>query len=163
MLLSGSLLFPCIHSFSEFCSESYPPPPPVLQTLDGRSKEDKRSKFDTGIPDDLDVSVELKDWIFGLEGTKEIGVKFWQAAFRNLHVLGQSRSKTELSSTEKPSQKSPYPVECFTVQYTDNYHMYIFFLFFLVLHLILVSLCHIFRAPKTFHGAFRFISKVCRQ
>jgi hypothetical protein len=111
---------------------------PALQTSDGSSKQDDKSDFGIGMPYAVDVSVELRDLIFALEGTEEIGnwtcrrtgncipreVKFWQAAVRNLHLQGRHSGRTTLNSAEKASQKTEHLFECFTVQHTDNCHMY---------------------------------------
>ncbi|WCJ31296.1 hypothetical protein M5689_012801 [Euphorbia peplus] len=39
-----------------------------------------------GMPDDVDVSVELKDWLFALEGAQDMAERFW---FSNQHDVGR--------------------------------------------------------------------------
>ncbi|CAN6240991.1 unnamed protein product [Urochloa humidicola] len=94
-----------------------------------RSKvDDYSSKFDLGVPDDLDVSVELRNWLFALEGT-EVGdcftptrggdrisreEKCWHSTFRNLHVSGKSSERLNLGGAGKVSPKRAFPVERFT-------------------------------------------------
>lgn len=82
------------------------------------------------MPDDLDVSVELRNWLFALEGTEEVGdclsprggdhmsreEKCWHSTFRNLHVSGKSSDRLKLGGGGKVSPKKAFPVERFTVQ-----------------------------------------------
>lgn len=101
----------------------------VTDKEEGRSKDnDSNSKFDLGVPDDLDVSVELRNWLFALEGTEEVGDwssphsgdhisredKCWHTTFRNLHVLGKSSDRPNLGGAEKVLDKRAFPVERFT-------------------------------------------------
>ncbi|XP_015692239.1 uncharacterized protein LOC102699586 isoform X2 [Oryza brachyantha] len=96
---------------------------------DGRSNskdDDNSSKFDLGVPDDLDVSIELRNWLFALEGTEEVGdwltprgndhisreEKCWHTTFKNLHVSGRSSDRP--GSAEKVAHKRALPVERFT-------------------------------------------------
>ncbi|KAL6651988.1 hypothetical protein ACP70R_010913 [Stipagrostis hirtigluma subsp. patula] len=88
---------------------------------------DQSSKFDLGVPDDLDVSIELRNWLFALEGT-EVGdcfspragdrisreEKCWHTAFTNLHVSGKSSDRLNLGGAEKLLPKKLFPVERFT-------------------------------------------------
>ncbi|GJN01667.1 hypothetical protein PR202_ga18948 [Eleusine coracana subsp. coracana] len=95
----------------------------------GRSKvDDHNSKFDLGVPDDLDVSIQLRNWLFALEGTGEVGDYFsprgsncisreercWHTTFRNLHVSGKSIDQLNMGGTEKVLPKKAFPVERFT-------------------------------------------------
>lgn len=94
---------------------------------DGSTKEDNKSEFGSGMPYGIDVPVELRDWIFALEGTEGIGdwtcrrtsnlvpreVKFWQAAIRNLYLRGKHSGQSKLKSAKKASQKREYPFEYF--------------------------------------------------
>lgn len=104
----------------------------TVKLTDGRSKvDDHSSKFDLGVPDDLDVSIELRNWLFALEGTEEVGDCFsprgsdrisreencWHTTFKNLHVSGKSIDRLNMGGTEKVPKKA-FPVERFTVQYT---------------------------------------------
>jgi hypothetical protein len=99
-------------------------------TDEGSKVDDHSSKFDLGVPDDLDVLVELRNWLFALEGTEEVGdcftptcgddrisreEKCWHSTFRNLHVSGKSSDRLNLGGTGKVSSKRAFPVERFTV------------------------------------------------
>ena len=56
--------FFCVESVSHFTL-----PPNITE---GRSEDnDSNSTFDLGVPDDLVVSVLLRNWLFALEGTEE--------------------------------------------------------------------------------------------
>ena len=106
---------------------------------EGRSEDnDSNSKFDLGVPDDLDVSVELMNWLFALEGTEEVGDwssphngdhisredKCWHTTFRNLHVSGKSSDRPNLGGAEKVLDKRAFPVERFTVISTTAVNLY---------------------------------------
>jgi hypothetical protein len=106
--------------------------PVSLKITDGSSKvDDHNSKFDLGVPDDLDVSIELRNWLFALEGTEEVGDSFsprgggcisreekcWHTTFKNLHVSGKNIDRLNMGGTEKVLPKKAFPVERFTVQY----------------------------------------------
>ncbi|XP_062226843.1 uncharacterized protein LOC133925045 isoform X2 [Phragmites australis] len=101
----------------------------LTEKEDERSKvDDHNSKFDLGVPDDLDVSIELRNWLFALEGTEEVGncfsprggdhisreEKCWHSTFRNLHVSGKSSDRLNLEGAEKVLPKKAFPVERFT-------------------------------------------------
>ena len=78
------------------------------------------------------MSVELRNWLFALEGTEEVGdcltptrggnrisreEKCWHSTFRNLHVSGKSSNRLNLGDTGKSSPERAFPVERFTVNY----------------------------------------------
>ncbi|XP_066349525.1 uncharacterized protein [Miscanthus floridulus] len=101
----------------------------LTEKEDERSKvDDDNSKFDLGVPDDLDVSIELRNWLFALEGTEEVGdcfsprggdrisreEKCWHSTFRNIHVSGKSSDRLKLGGGGKVSPKKAFPVERFT-------------------------------------------------
>lgn len=101
----------------------------ITDKEEGRSEDnDSNSKFDLGVPDDLDVSVQLRNWLFALEGTEEVGdwssprggyhisreEKCWHTTFRNLHVSGKSNDRPNLGGAEKVLDKKAFPVERFT-------------------------------------------------
>ncbi|CAA0840368.1 Unknown protein [Striga hermonthica] len=77
-----------------------------------------------GAPDDVDVSVELKDWLFALEGVQEMEDRFsedyqreersWHTTFRSVHIKAKSSPKY-VAVIIKPSGKQKYPVELITV------------------------------------------------
>ncbi|AQK46366.1 hypothetical protein ZEAMMB73_Zm00001d026359 [Zea mays] len=101
----------------------------LTEKEDERSKiDDHNSKFDLGVPDDLDVSIELRNWLFALEGTEEVGYLFsprggdgisreekcWHSTFRNLHISGKSSDRLKLGGRRKVSPEKAFPVERFT-------------------------------------------------
>ncbi|KAG8043594.1 hypothetical protein GUJ93_ZPchr0458g22720 [Zizania palustris] len=86
---------------------------------------DYNSKFELGVPDDLDVSIELRNWLFALEGTEggdwfsphgsdhiSREEKCWHTTFKNLHVSG--RSSDQSGSADKVVYKRALPIERFT-------------------------------------------------
>lgn len=94
------------------------------------SSEDEEGgpSLELGMPDDIDVSVELKNWLFALEGAQERAERWWfhdedigredrcwHTMFQSLLVNAKSRPKNvENGSIISPlSQK--YPVELVTV------------------------------------------------
>ncbi|EES12901.1 hypothetical protein BDA96_06G246600 [Sorghum bicolor] len=101
----------------------------LTEKEDERTKvDDHNSRFDLGVPDDLDVSIELRNWLFALEGTEEVGdcftprggdrisreEKCWHSTFRNIHVSGKSSDRLKLGGGGKVSPKKAFPVERFT-------------------------------------------------
>ncbi|XP_073127595.1 uncharacterized protein [Henckelia pumila] len=87
------------------------------------------SLLQLGAPDDVDVSIQLKDWLFALEGLQEMGnrrsycdsensfreERSWHATFQSLHAKGKSSPKHGLVGNGKPSAKHKYPIESITV------------------------------------------------
>ncbi|KAK3199472.1 hypothetical protein Dsin_022887 [Dipteronia sinensis] len=87
----------------------------------GRSSGDEKdSLLLLGFPDDVDVSVELKDWLFALEGAQEMAERWW---FHNPEDVGreercwhttfqsfQVKSKSSQKGKGKP-QMQKFPVE----------------------------------------------------
>ncbi|XP_073008978.1 uncharacterized protein [Typha latifolia] len=85
--------------------------------------------IELGMPDDLDISIELKNWLFALEGMEEIGEewlpcngdfvsredKCWHMTFQNLQVKGKSNGKSNTSSIINLRKKKMFPVESFKV------------------------------------------------
>lgn len=83
-------------------------------------------QLELGIPDDLDVSIELRNWLFALEGSDELSYglsprfsdiirreeKCWHTTFRTLHVSGKSSDK---SNSANPSSTKQFPVDTFLV------------------------------------------------
>ncbi|KAJ4792235.1 amino-terminal region of chorein [Rhynchospora pubera] len=83
------------------------------------------AQMELGIPDELDVSIELRNWLFALEGTNDLSdgwsprlsdvirreEKCWHTTFRNLYLSGRS----EKSNSANPSSKKQFPVESFLV------------------------------------------------
>ncbi|KAI3466210.1 hypothetical protein Pfo_022873 [Paulownia fortunei] len=82
-----------------------------------------------GAPDDVDISIELKDWLFALEGPQEMADRFcfhgsedsyreersWHTTFQSVHVKAKSSPKHVIVGKIKPSGKQKYPIELITV------------------------------------------------
>ncbi|KAM1057309.1 hypothetical protein ACFX2A_031268 [Malus domestica] len=82
-----------------------------------------------GKPDDVDMSVEFKNWLFALEGEREIAERWWfdnhedvqreercwHTTFHNLHVKAKSGPKHMLNGNGKSYRTQKYPVELVTV------------------------------------------------
>jgi hypothetical protein len=69
------------------------------------------------VPDDIDVSIKLQNWLFALEGT-EVGDYFshgcdhisreekcWHSTFRSLHVSGKSSGRLKLGADDRCRQE----------------------------------------------------------
>ncbi|XP_057506904.1 uncharacterized protein LOC130790055 isoform X1 [Actinidia eriantha] len=82
-----------------------------------------------GTPDDVDLSIELKNWLFALEGAQnntewwwlqnqeELGreERCWHTTFQNLQVKAKSNPKHAINAKEKSQGLQKYPVELVTV------------------------------------------------
>ncbi|KAJ8747523.1 hypothetical protein K2173_009260 [Erythroxylum novogranatense] len=82
-----------------------------------------------GMPDDVDLCIELKDWLFALEGAQEMAERWWfstqgdvgreqrswHATFQSLLVKAKSDAKHEVDGRAKLSRIHKYPVELVTV------------------------------------------------
>ncbi|KAF3325649.1 UHRF1-binding protein 1-like protein [Carex littledalei] len=91
-----------------------------------KHEDNHGGQLELGIPDDLDVSIELRNWLFALEGTDELSYglsprvsdiirreeKCWHTTFRTLHVSGKSSDK---SNCANPSSTKQFPVDTFLV------------------------------------------------
>ncbi|XP_030932287.1 uncharacterized protein LOC115958064 [Quercus lobata] len=97
---------------------------------DGNSEDGKESSFlQLGKSDDIDVSIELKDWLFALEGEQEMAERWWfhnhedvgreercwHTTFQSLQVKAKSSPKNELNGKGKSQEMQKYPVELVTV------------------------------------------------
>ncbi|PIN19270.1 hypothetical protein CDL12_08044 [Handroanthus impetiginosus] len=95
----------------------------------GSSGDGKDSRLlHLGAPDDVDVSIELKDWLFALEGAQEMTDRFcihdsgasyreeksWHMTFRSVHVKAKSNPKHVQVGNMKPKKKK-YPIKLITV------------------------------------------------
>ncbi|XP_038975702.1 uncharacterized protein LOC103697743 isoform X2 [Phoenix dactylifera] len=92
-------------------------------------EEDHGILLELGMPDDVDVSVELKNWLFALEGTQEMQEgwrlsnddyitreeRCWHTTFRCLQVKAKSNNVPNSSSSGKLCKKQKFPVELITV------------------------------------------------
>ncbi|KAL0000941.1 hypothetical protein SO802_014722 [Lithocarpus litseifolius] len=97
---------------------------------DGNSGDGKESSFlQLGKSDNIDVSIELKDWLFALEGEQEMAERWWfhnhedvgreercwHTTFQSLRVKAKSSPKHELNGKGKSQEMQKYPVELVTV------------------------------------------------
>ncbi|XP_010240956.1 PREDICTED: uncharacterized protein LOC104585692 isoform X2 [Nelumbo nucifera] len=85
--------------------------------------------LELGMPDDVDVSMELKDWLFVLEGAQEMAESWWlyndndagreercwHTTFQSLQVKAKSNPKHVGNGTGKLNRKQKYPIEFITV------------------------------------------------
>ncbi|KAF2314237.1 hypothetical protein GH714_024382 [Hevea brasiliensis] len=81
------------------------------------------------MPDDVDVCIELKDWLFALEGAQEIAERWWfsnpedvgreercwHTTFQSLFVKAKNIPRHELNGKGKSHGRQKYPVELVTV------------------------------------------------
>eukprot|EP00258_Populus_trichocarpa_P028792 XP_024444811.1 uncharacterized protein LOC18095895 isoform X1 [Populus trichocarpa] len=104
---------------------------PLIDNLkeDGSLIDGKDGVLHLRLPDDVDVCIELKDWLFALEGAQEMAggwffynnedvgreERCWHASFQSLQLKAKSSPKIELNGKEKPNGKLKYPVELVTV------------------------------------------------
>ncbi|VFR01283.1 unnamed protein product [Cuscuta campestris] len=82
-----------------------------------------------GTPDDLDVSIELKDWLFALEGAEESAERWrlhnhqdssreersWHASFQSIRVKAKGSPKQMGNRSSRLCGKLKHPVELVTV------------------------------------------------
>ncbi|KAJ6807107.1 uncharacterized protein M6B38_173470 [Iris pallida] len=100
----------------------------VDQEEEGCLEEESINLLDLGMPDDVDIAIELKNWLFALEGTQEMQERWttcigddvsreercWHTTFRSLLVKAKS-SPHNLTSKEKLNTRKKFPVELITV------------------------------------------------
>ncbi|XP_031488429.1 uncharacterized protein LOC116256252 isoform X2 [Nymphaea colorata] len=92
----------------------------------GRSDEgNDEGNFDMGMPDDMELFIELKDWLFALEGELEMAEyrqsggdinvereeRCWHTTFQSLQIKASSQTE----NTEKTALTKKYPLELVTV------------------------------------------------
>ena len=101
-----------------------------INSTDGSLIDGKDGVLHLRLPDDVDVCIELKDWLFALEGAQEMAggwffynnedvgreERCWHASFQSLQLKAKSSPKIELNGKEKPNGKLKYPVELVTVR-----------------------------------------------
>ncbi|KAJ8532603.1 hypothetical protein K7X08_012526 [Anisodus acutangulus] len=104
--------------------------PPTLDELKDDGKDTGRLQLET--PDDVDISIEFKDWLFALEGAQEEAERWWfcdhedsareercwHTTFQNICVKASS-SKHVTNGSGKLSGKKRYPLELITVGMED--------------------------------------------
>ncbi|TYK04731.1 UHRF1-binding protein 1-like protein [Cucumis melo var. makuwa] len=97
--------------------------PLLTGSLEGDGKES--SLLQLGKPDDVDVSIELKNWLFALEGAQEMAERWWfynpnnagreercwHTSFQSFRVKAQSRRKDPLSGKGSSLGSQQFPVE----------------------------------------------------
>lgn len=91
--------------------------------------EENSSHLKLGTPDDLDVSIELNDWLFALEGEQELAQNWWfgkpedaereerswHTTFRSVCVKTKGNPKNLQNGEVKSDQIKKYPVDLITV------------------------------------------------
>ena len=99
-------------------------------SIDGSSGDGKENGLlHLGKPDDVDVSIELKNWLFALEGAQEMAESWWfsdhehvgreercwHTTFQSLRVQAKSSPKNLMNGSKSYGMKK-YPVELVTVR-----------------------------------------------
>ncbi|KAI7747150.1 hypothetical protein M8C21_033329, partial [Ambrosia artemisiifolia] len=101
---------------------------PLLENKSEKEEEKHSGYLQLGPPDDVDVSLELKDWLFALEGA-EMAEKWWfynsedsyreercwHTTFDSLKVKANSSRKQSLNSKKILPGALKYPIESVTV------------------------------------------------
>ena len=101
-----------------------------IYSADASPVDGKDGVLHLGIPDDVDVCIEFKDWLFALEGAQEMTDRWWfynhedvgreercwHTSFQSLLVKAKSGPKKERNGKGKPNGKLKYPVELVTVR-----------------------------------------------
>ncbi|KAK1261228.1 hypothetical protein QJS04_geneDACA019089 [Acorus gramineus] len=91
--------------------------------------EDNNGLLELGRPDDVDISVEFRDWLFALEGADETAdgwlsptyrnvsreEKSWHMTFESLRLKAKSSPNHIPNGTERDCRTQKYPVELVTV------------------------------------------------
>jgi len=97
--------------------------------------EDHVKLLELGMPDDVDVSVELNNWLFALEGSQEMeaeqltfsGIdisreeRCWHTTFHSLFARARSSDTHNLDNQGKLSTPRKYPVEFITVSISSSF------------------------------------------
>ncbi|KAL0909547.1 hypothetical protein M5K25_020425 [Dendrobium thyrsiflorum] len=103
--------------------------PSSLVDTSKENKEDPVMLLELGMPDDIDVSIELKNWLFALEGTEEMregwqysnGKNFtreemcWHTTFQNLQMKAKSSRRSRSYGTGKLQKAGNHPLELIMV------------------------------------------------
>ncbi|KAK6946843.1 Vacuolar protein sorting-associated protein 13-like, N-terminal domain [Dillenia turbinata] len=102
----------------------------VDQEENGSLEDQEDSSFlHLGKPDDVDVIIEFKDWLFALEGTDEVAERLsfniiedscreercWHTSFETLQVKAKSGLKNSVGGTKTSNGMREYPVDSVTV------------------------------------------------
>lgn len=89
-----------------------------------------------GNPDDVDVCIELKNWLFALEGGKEMAEylwfyeredvgreeRSWHTTFQNLGVKAKSSPKHLLNGKSGGSKQYPVELVMVSIQHVVRLH-----------------------------------------
>ncbi|XP_012070729.1 uncharacterized protein LOC105632878 isoform X2 [Jatropha curcas] len=102
-----------------------------LDLAEARSSENGKDGgfLNLEMPDDVDVCIELKDWLFALEGAQEMAERWWfynhedvgreewcwHTTFQSLVVKAKNIPRHELNGKGKSRGRQTYPVELVTV------------------------------------------------
>lgn len=87
-----------------------------------------------GRPDDVDLSIELKDWLFALEGAEDMAEDWsyngtdvsreercWHTTFQSLQMKAKSPPKSIVNNTRNICRVQ-YPVELLIVSISFEFH-----------------------------------------
>lgn len=82
-----------------------------------------------GQPDDVDVCLNLKDWLFALESEEAMSEMWfdkresimreeicWHSTFRNLQIKAKNNHKAQLNGNVRSHVMQKYPVDVITVR-----------------------------------------------
>ncbi|KAG0482770.1 hypothetical protein HPP92_010854 [Vanilla planifolia] len=108
--------------------------PTSLVEIDNKSngcseEEDPMMLLEFGMPDDIDVSIEFKNWLFALEGTEDLGEDWWHCnggdfnreercwhtTFQNLQMKAKSNCIDGAFKTGKQRRMGKHPLEVIKV------------------------------------------------
>ncbi|XP_020694269.1 uncharacterized protein LOC110108097 isoform X1 [Dendrobium catenatum] len=103
--------------------------PSSLMDTSKENTEDPVMLLELGMPDDIDVSIELKNWLFALEGTEEMregwqycnGENFtreemcWHTTFQNLQMKAKRSRRSHSYGTGKLQKAGNHPLELIVV------------------------------------------------
>ncbi|XP_025687913.1 uncharacterized protein [Arachis hypogaea] len=105
-------------------------PPDVDNSEDGSLSKGKETSFPKlKKPDNVDITIELRDWLFALEGAQEMAERWcisspenvsreercWHTTFQSLQVITRSSPKNVPGEKAPARRKQQYPVERVTV------------------------------------------------
>lgn len=106
----------------------------LKENNNGSSGDGKNSSMlHLGTPDDVDISIEFKNWLFALEGAEEMAERWWfsdsedshraerswHTTFESLQVKAKSSQKHVLNSKGTSHRRQKYPIELITVAVED--------------------------------------------
>lgn len=94
----------------------------------GNGKDNGILQF--GTPDDVDVSIELKDWLFALEGAQEAAERWWfcnnedssreercwHTTFHSIGIKAKGSPKQITNGNTRLHGKLKHPIELVTVR-----------------------------------------------